>query len=243
MILPVRHERARTPAPAAVLSFSIRLLVSGISGRKVTGMRSCRLPFWFLLFSAIAMAQQSAPAPSAPAKPATSDLQSMIDVQFGTGFKIDSTFAPQTGDFDGDGEQDIAIVAIGGKPLGGESGYGYTVQDPYNGYFGWGNPKITSQFGSVDGGPARRILVIHSWQKPTPKAKYVLINIPFEKWDITKKMLKKRLISILEIQESTGMGAILLFDGKKYRWEPGDADISRLSIPDNFGTILTNFHV
>jgi len=165
----------------------------------------------------------------------------MIDVQFGTGFKIDSNFTPQTGDFDGDGEQDIAIVAIGGKPLGGESGYGYTVQDPYNGYFGWGNPKITSQFGSVDGGPARRILVIHSWQKPTPKAKYVLINIPFEKWDITKKMLKKRLISILEIQESTGMGAILLFDGKKYRWEPGDADISRLAFPRDLGTILTNF--
>lgn len=167
----------------------------------------------------------------------------MIDVQFGAGFKIDTSFVPQTGDFDGDGEQDIAIVATGGKPLGGESGYNYKVQDPYNGYFGWGDPKVTSQFGSVDGGPARRILLIHSWQKATPKAKYVLINIPFAKWDITKKMLKKRLISILEIQESTGMGAILLFDGKKYRWEPGDADISKLSAPGNFGTILTNFHV
>jgi hypothetical protein len=155
----------------------------------------------------------------------------MIDSQFGTGFKIDTSFTPQTGDFDGDGEQDIAIVATGGKPLGGESGYGYKVLDPYNGYFGWGDPKVTSQFGSADGGPARRILVIHSWQKPTPKAKFVLINIPFEKWDTTKKMLKKRTISILEVQESTGMGAILLFDGKKYRWEPGDADISSLRIP------------
>jgi FG-GAP repeat len=189
----------------------------------------------------IAMAQQSAPAPSASAKPAASDLQSMIDTQFGTGFKIDSNFTPQTGDFDGDGEQDIAIVATGGKPLGGESGYGYSVQDPYNGYFGWGNPKITSQFGSVDGGPARRILVIHSWQKPTPKAKYVLINIPFEKWDTTKKVLKKRLISILEVQESTGMGAILLFDGKKYRWEPGDADISRFSAPGGFRNDFDKF--
>jgi hypothetical protein len=192
-------------------------------------MRSCRLPFCFLVFAVIAVAQQSAP----PVQPkfSTADLQSMVDVQFGAGFKIDTNFVPQTGDFDGDGEQDIAIVAIGGKPLGGESGYSYRVQDPYNGYFGWGDPKVTSQFGSADGGPARRILVIHSWQKPTPKAKFVLINVPFEKWDISKKMLKKRLISILEIQESTGMGAILVFDGKKYRWEPGDADISSLRLP------------
>jgi hypothetical protein len=211
------------------LSFSIRLLVSGISQRKVAGMRSCRLPFCFLLFAVIAMAQQS--APRAQANSPASDLQSMIDVQFGVGFKMDPKFTPQTGDFDGDGEQDIAIVATGGKPLGGESGYNYRVQDPYNGYFGWGDPKVTSQFGSVDGGPARRILVIHSWQKSTPKAKYVLINVPFEKWDITKKVLKKRLISILEVQESSGMGAILLFDGKKYRWEPGDADISSIRQP------------
>jgi hypothetical protein len=192
-------------------------------------MRSCRLPFCFFVFAVIAVAQQL-PPPVQP-KSSTADLQSLIDVQFGAGFKIDSNFVPQTGDFDGDGEQDIAIVAIGGKPLGGESGYNYRVQDPYNGYFGWGDPKVTSQFGSVDGGPARRILVIHSWQKPTPKAKFVLINVPFEKWDISKKMLKKRLISILEIQESTGMGAILVFDGKKYRWEPGDADISSLRLP------------
>lgn len=192
-------------------------------------MRSCRLPFCFLVFAVIAVAQQSAP----PVQPkfSTADLQSMVDVQFGAGFKIDTNFVPQTGDFDGDGEQDIAIVAIGGKPLGGESGYSYRVQDPYNGYFGWGDPKVTSQFGTADGGPARRILVIHSWQKPTPKAKFVLINVPFEKWDISKKMLKKRVISILEIQESTGMGAILVFDGRKYRWEPGDADISSLRLP------------
>jgi hypothetical protein len=211
------------------LSFSIHVIVSGISQRKVGGMRSCRLPLCILLFAIVAVVQQSALA--LEAKPSTADLQSMIDEQFGVGFKIDAKFVPQTGDFDGDGEQDIAIVAIGGKPLGGESGYNYRVQDPYNGYFGWGDPKVTSQFGSVDGGPARRILVIHSWQKPTPKAKFVLINIPFEKWDTTKKMLKKRLISILEVQESSGMGAILLFDGKKYRWEPGDADISSLRPP------------
>jgi len=191
-------------------------------------MRSWRLPFCFLFLAVVAMAQQS--APPAQAKSATPDLQPMIDVQFGGGFKIDPSFTPQTGDFDGDGEEDIAIVAIGGKPLGGESGYNYKVIDPYNGYFGWGNPKVTSQFGSVDGGPARRILLIHSWQKPTPKAKFVLINIPFEKWDTTKKALKKRTISVLEIQETTGMGAILMFDGKKYRWEPGDAD---MSLPEN----------
>lgn len=192
-------------------------------------MRSCRLPFCCLLFAIVALVQQSALA--VEAKPSTADLQSMVDTQFGVGFKIDTTFVPQTGDFDGDGEQDIAIVAIGGKPLGGESGYNYRVEDPYNGYFGWGDPKVTSQFGSVDGGPARRILIIHSWQKPTPKAKFVLINVPFAKWDISKKMLKKRVISILEIQEFTGMGAMLVFDGKKYRWEPGDADMSSLRLP------------
>lgn len=191
-------------------------------------MRSCRLPLLLFCLSAIAFAQQAAP-PQAAQSP-TPDLQSLIDAQFGAGFKIDPKFTPQTGDFDGDGEQDIAIVAIGGKPLGGESGYNYKVIDPYNGYFGWGDPKVTSQFGSVDGGPARRILVIHSWQKPNPKAKFVLINIPFEKWDTTKKALKKRTISVLEIQETTGMGAILAFDGKKYRWEPGDAD---MSLPEN----------
>ena len=108
-------------------------------------------------------------------------MQIMVDEQFGPGFKLDPKFEPQKGDFDGDGEEDIALVATGGKPLGGESGYDYKVEDPYNGYFGWGNPKVTSQFGSADGGPARRVLIIHSWQKPTPKAKFVLINLPLRK--------------------------------------------------------------
>lgn len=150
----------------------------------------------------------------------------MVDLQFGPGFKIDPKFEPQYGDFDGDGEQDVAIAAMGGKPLGGASGYNYKVQDPYNGYFGWDKPKVTSQFGTNDGGAAHRILIIHSWRKQTPKAKYVLINVPFARWETNKSMLKKKPVSILEIQEFTGMGAMLIFDGKKYRWEPGDADMS-----------------
>jgi len=200
------------------------VLASGASGRKVLVMRCCRVLLLLVIFAPHAFSQQvSAPKQAEASVP---NLQAIIETQFGPGYKLDPDFTPQLGDFDGDGEQDIAVVAIGGSPLGGASGYNYKVQDPYNGYFGWGNPRITSQFGSVDGGPPRRILIIHSWQKPTPKAKYVLINVPFEKWGINKKVFKKKLINIIEIQESSGMGAIVVFDGKKYRWEPGDADMS-----------------
>src|SRR5215471_13741595 len=66
------------------------------------------------------------------------------------------------GDLDGDGIEDIVIPARCTSPLMIQGENDYVVLDPYNSFFGYGNPKITTAFVADD--PLRRgfsLLVIH----------------------------------------------------------------------------------
>src|SRR5216684_4864548 len=84
-----------------------------------------------------------------------------VQKQFGTTCSLIG-LDPLMADLDGDGIEDIVIPARCTNPMMDQSEDSFVVVDPYNSFFGYGNPKITTQFASED--PDRRgytLLVIH----------------------------------------------------------------------------------
>jgi hypothetical protein len=155
------------------------------------------------------------------------NLQAIVDAQFGAGFTIDAKFKALEADFDFDGAQDLAVVATGKNPLANSLQKNFKVVDPYDAYFGFGDARITAKFSDFGDGNAHCVLIIHDWHAEAPKGKFVLVNVPFEKLELsatpaTKKPKKGRPATIvgLSAQEGGGLNAFVFWDGKKYRWEP-----------------------
>ena len=104
----------------------------------------------------------------------------------------------------------------------------YRVVDPYYGYFGYGDPKITSSFGSEDLMQKNLvILVIHgsgtdAWRSDTPRAKFVLINLSFKKVVVRRLQLRKRQVNAIFAEEanSSAGDSVIFWDGKQYRYQP-----------------------
>jgi len=175
-------------------------------------------------------AQQAPPAttPNATALPGVDD--NFVKQRFGTEFTLKPAFPPITGDIDGDGVEDLILVAQARNPMLDEGGFSYSVQDPYHAFFGFGDPKITSGFASED--PERKgfvLLIIHgagadAWRSATPKAKFVLINIPFKEiLGLRRVMIKKKVTMAIGIAEygGTQTTSAIFWDGKKkYKYEP-----------------------
>lgn len=183
--------------------------------------RGLRLIFAGIVLSFIALAQQ-APAPSK----AVND--EFIQKQFGSTCKLMPGPLPMKADLNGDGIEDLVVAARCTNPLGDEAEDNFTVIDPYNHFFGYGSPKVTSQFASED--PATRglvLLVIHgdgpeAWRAAVPKAKFVIINLPFRQVAVKKLMVKKKSIMAIYAEETGGdhMTSATFWDGKKYRYQP-----------------------
>jgi ABC-type transport system substrate-binding protein len=140
-----------------------------------------------------------------------------IAKQFGPEFKPALEYPPLFGDLDGDGQEDAVVVATG-SALGGQQEFDYKVVDPYNAYFGWGDPKVTVTFEQMQPGPKRNILVVHDWKAKEPKAKFVIINLPFEKLSLARAMVKKKTVWAISAEESSTMISLTYWDGKRYRW-------------------------
>ena len=155
---------------------------------------------------------------AAPASP----LDPLVKKQFGPDFSVDPKFAPMYGDVDGDGTEDLVLVAMSKHPLGGSGAFHYTVSDPYDGYFGIGDPKITTQFSTFGDGSGHCLVVIHDWKAATPKAKWVIVNVPFTKIATGQMTLKKRTVTAITTEEEDGLTSIVFFDGHKYKWQPND---------------------
>jgi len=133
-----------------------------------------------------------------------------------------------TADLDGDGTEDAVIVAKCTNPLIDETENNFKVVDPYNSFFGYGDTKATSQFASEDPlARSRVLLIIHgagaeAWRSATPKAKFVIINLPFKQIAVRKLMVKKKLVTAIYAEESSAdqMTSAIFWDGKKYRYQP-----------------------
>jgi hypothetical protein len=155
------------------------------------------------------------PAP-APPHAETSPDATQIALLFGPGFHPLSGFPVLTADLDGDGAEDAVAVATAEDPLLDEAAFQYKVVDPYSAAFGISDPRITRQF-SVHQGPSQLVLVVHNWR--APKAKFVILNLPFDRLSLTRTALKKKTVPAIRAEELGGSRSIIYWDGKKWKWQ------------------------
>jgi hypothetical protein len=160
------------------------------------------------------------------AKPAIDNA--FVQKQFGSTCSLIG-IEPLIADLDGDGIEDIVIPARCTNPMMDQLEDSFVVVDPYNSFFGYGNPKITTQFSSDD--PEHRgysLLVIHgagaeAWHAATPKAKFIIINLPFKQVVVKKLAIKKKKLIMGIFTEETGgdqATSVVFWDGRKYKYQP-----------------------
>ena len=194
---------------------------------------SCAALTLGLLWTAAAQQTPALPATHTPAA-ATSAAASVhvdddfIHKAFGDEFSLVSFSTPFVRDIDGDGVDDLVIAARSKKPMLAAGEHTYRVIDPYYAFYGYGDPKLTLAFGSEDLQTRNQvILVIHgegadAWRSETPKAKFVIINMPFKNITVRRLQLRKKMINAIfaEEAESTSVDSVLFWDGKQYRYQP-----------------------
>lgn len=189
-----------------------------------------------LLATCVAAAQSSpntAPANQDAGKAAPNSVGPLVKQQFGPTF-TPTTALPRTilsADFDGDGVEDVVIAADSDDPMPDSYEYKYQVTDPYNSFFGFGDPQHTSSMAKYDPGHTHDLLIIfgagpEAWRSATPKAKFVLINIPFDSFELGRLLVKKNKppIFVVKVKEARLMESTVFYDAKKkrWRWQPGD---------------------
>jgi hypothetical protein len=186
-------------------------------------------------FGQAAQAPQNGPpaaAGAAPSSPDATQLDALIKQQFGATFSVTPKFSTPVlvADFDGDGVEDVAIVANSKDPLPDSYSFKYEVADPYHAYFGMGNPRFTAGF-RADPEHSHDLLIIfgsgkEAWHAATPKAKFVLINLPFDSVELGRMLVSKKKppIFIIRTIEAQIMDSAIWWDAKKkrWKWEPGD---------------------
>ena len=167
-------------------------------------------------------------------QPAASRIDDeFVKKQFGNQFTMLAEMQPVIGDLDGDGAEDVAIAARCKNPMLDQSEHGYMVVDPYNDFFGYGDPRVTTTFSEAV--PERRglvVLIIHGkgpegWRSATPKAKFVIVNLPYKAISVRKMKLRKKSIDAVYVEEAgnTGESSALFFDGRKFKYVPMGGDM------------------
>lgn len=183
-----------------------------------------------LLFAATVAWGQTSPATDA------AKLQPFVHLmqqQFGSSFTLAQKFPTPviTTDLDGDGVEDLVMVAESKDPLPDSFQYKYAVQDPYNSFFGFGDVRETVGMGRLDPTQNHALLVVfgagaQAWHAATPKAKFVLINVPFDSIEVGRMLIKRKKppIFVIKAVEAQTMESSVFWDAKKkrWRWEPGN---------------------
>jgi hypothetical protein len=60
------------------------------------------------------------------------------------------------------------------------------------------------------------------WRSANPKAKFVVVNLPYRTLSVRKMKLKKKTIEAVYVEEASEIGdsSALFFDGRKFRYVP-----------------------
>jgi len=182
------------------------------------------------ILSSAAAERSKKPAPPAPAKaPSPTVTDELVHKQFGENCTVLGGPPQFTMDLDGDDVDDLVVAARCKNPMADRDEYSFQIVDPYDSFLGFGDVKVTSSFASD--APERRgvcLLIIHgdgpdAWRSEKPKAKFMLINLPFKTLAAKKLSLKKRMAMAIYLEE-TGQGenlsSVVFWDGKKYRYQP-----------------------
>lgn len=199
-------------------------------------MSSFRIALASVVLAALCVtgaAAQHNPSATPPASPAAGNEpvnvdEAFIHKQFGEEFSLTPVSTPFVRDIDGDGIDDFVIVARSKKPMLDAAEHSYRVIDPYYDFFGYGDPKLTASFGSEDLMEKNLvILVIHgsgtdAWRAETPKAKFVIINLPFKKVVVRRLQLRKKQVNAIFAEEanSSAGDSVVFWDGRQYRYQP-----------------------
>ena len=154
------------------------------------------------------------------------DAQKYISREFGPGFLIAAKMPILLGDLDGDGLEDAVFIVTGGNPLLGAGAFHYTVLDPYDGYWSFGDPSLNAHIMQTDPGPHYLVLIAHDWRGEKAKAKYVFINLPFKEISLTPTTLGKhfrkgkdqKVIAAIETLENDGQQGAVFWNGKTYKF-------------------------
>jgi hypothetical protein len=175
--------------------------------------------------SALVVASTPSFAQKATAPPDMAAVQKLVTQEFGDCFKAEPIAGPSSvllADFDGDGMEDLVVQARCKTPLLFQADFRYQVIDPYDAFWGMSNPRITSTFSTHDADQDRVLLVVHSWRTPTPKAKFAIINLPFDEVGLFTVVHKKKARAAIQTTEAQLMKAQVYWDGKRYKYVPGD---------------------
>jgi hypothetical protein len=189
------------------------------------------LPTLALLLTVVASAgdKKVPPPPPAHAKaPSPAVTDELIHKQFGDNCSLLHGPPQFVADMDDDGVEDLIVAAKCKNPMADKDEYSFVVGDPYDSFLGYSDIKVTSTFASDE--PGRRgvtLLVIHgaekdTWRAETPKAKFLLINLPFKTLTVKRLVIKKKTILGIYMEE-TGEGedssSVVFWDGKKYKYQ------------------------
>jgi hypothetical protein len=177
---------------------------------------------------AAAQKKQQPPPPAHAKFPSPVVTDDFIHQQFGDNCSLLAGPPQFVADLDDDGIDDLVVAAKCKNPMADKDEYSFVVADPYDTFLGYSDVKVTSTFASDE--PERRgitLLIIHgtekdAWRAEKPKAKFLLINLPFK--SLTVKRLAQKKKTILGIyMEETGEGeqtsSVLYWDGKKYKYQ------------------------
>ncbi len=189
------------------------------------------LVFGVLLSVAAAQSKKQPTPPPPPAhahSPSPAVTNEFIHKQFGDNCSLVAGPRQFVADLDGDGIDDLVVAAKCKNPMADKDEYSFTVADPYDSFLGYSDVKVTSTFASDE--PERRglsLLIIHgaekdAWQAETPKAKFLMINLPFKTLSVKRLTLKKKTVLGVymdEAGEGEETSAVMYWDGKKYKYQ------------------------
>lgn len=183
---------------------------------------------FMLTVPASAQKNQPPPTPAHAKSPSPAVTDELIHKQFGDNCSLLPGPAEFVADMDGDGNEDLIVAAKCKNPMADKDEYSFIVADPYDSFLGYSDVKVTSTFASDE--PDRRgisLLIIHgaekdAWRAEVPKAKFLLINLPFKTLTVKRLAMKKKTILGIYMEEK-GEGedtsSVIFWDGKKYKYQ------------------------
>jgi len=185
-------------------------------------------PVLLLTLAASAQKKQPPPPPAHAKSPSPAVTDELIHKQFGDNCSLLPGPPQFAADMDDDGIEDLVVAAKCKNPMADKDEYSFVVADPYDSFLGYSDVKVTSTFASDE--PDRRgisLLIIHGaekdgWRAETPKAKFLLINLPFKTLTVKRLAMKKKTILGIYMEEK-GEGddtsSVIFWDGKKYKYQ------------------------
>jgi len=181
-----------------------------------------------LTVAAVAQKKQPPPPPAHAKSPSPPVTDEFIHKQFGDNCSLLPGPPQFVADMDDDGIEDLVVAARCKNPMADKDEYSFVVSDPYDTFLGYSNVKVTSTFASDE--PDRRgitLLIIHgaekdAWRADKPKAKFLLINVPFKTLAVKRLTMKKKAILGIYMEEQgegENMSSVIFWDGKKYKYQ------------------------